>query len=88
MNEMKAAFAMMLYALANLCRFNAFAGCFVGFAYGMLAGVLDREFLGFGSTQITLLGFVCFVVFFASSIGLTMVGNCLVTDAEKADHVA
>ncbi len=60
MNEMKAVFAMMLYALAKLCRFNAFAGGFVGFAYGMLdtVGVLDREFLGFGSTQITLLGFV------------------------------
>lgn len=85
MNEMKAAFAMML---SKLCLFNAFAGCFAGFAYGMLAGVLDREFLGFGSTQITLLGVVCFVVFFASSIGLTMVGNYLVSDAEEDGHVA
>lgn len=64
MNEIKTAFAAMLYLLAKLSKFNAFAGGFVGFCYGMLASVLDREFLGLGSTQITLLGVACFVVFF------------------------
>ena len=88
MNEMKSAFAMMLYMLAKLSRFNAFAGGFAGFAYGMLAGVLDREFLGFGSTQITLLGVACFVVFFALSIGLTMAGNYFVSDIEEVGHGA
>lgn len=88
MNEIKAAFAAMLYLLAKLSRFNAFAGGFAGFCYGMLANVLDREFLGLGSTQITLIGVVCFVVFFGLSIGLTIAGNRLVYDAEEAGHAA
>lgn len=86
MNEVKTAVAVMLYALAKLSRFNAVAGGFVGFCYGMLANLLDRAFLGLGSTQITLLGVTCLVVFFALSIGFTMAGNCLVSDIEGVGH--
>lgn len=88
MNEIKTAFAAMLYLLAMISKFNAFAGGFVGFCYGMLASVLDREFLGLGSTQITLLGVACFVVFFGLSIGLTIASNRLVSDVEDAGHAA
>lgn len=84
MNEIKTALAAMLYLLAKLSRFNAFAGGFAGFCYGMLANVLDREFLGLGATQITLLGIACFFVFFGLSIGITMLSNCLLSDAEEA----
>lgn len=80
MNEIKTAFAAMLYLFAKLSRFNAWAGIICGFCYGMLANVLDREFHGLGSTQITLLGVACFVVFFGLSIGLTIAGNRLVSN--------
>lgn len=86
MNEVKGAVAVMLYALAKLSRFNAIAGGFVGFCYGMLANLLDREFLGLGSTQITLLGVACLVVCFALSIGFTIAGNYLVSDVEGVGH--
>lgn len=88
MVEIKTALAAMLHLLATLLRFNAFAAGFAGWSYGMLAGVLEREFLGLGSTQITLLGVVCFVVFFGLSIGLVRVANGLVTDIEEAGHAA
>lgn len=78
----------MLHLLAGLSQFNAFAGGFAGFCYGMLANVLEREFLGLGSTKITLLGVACFVVFYGLSIGLTIAGNRLLSDVEEAGHEA
>jgi hypothetical protein len=83
MTEVKAALPVMLFALAKLCRFNAFAGAFCGIAYGLIASTFDRVFFGLGPTQIALLGAACFVVFFASSIGLTVAGNSLVSDVES-----
>lgn len=88
MNEIKAAVAATLYLVAKLSRFNAFAGGVVGFCYGILANVLDREFLGLGSTQITLLGVACLVVFFGLSIGLTIAGNRLVSGVEETGRAA
>lgn len=82
MNEIRTAFAAMLYLLARLSRFNAFAGGFAGFCYGMLANVLDREFLGLGATQISLLGVACFVGFFGLGIAFTTLGNYL-SDVEE-----
>lgn len=84
MVEIKTALAAMLHLLATLSRFNAFLGGIVGFCYGMLANVLDREFLGLSSMQITLLGVACFAIFFGLSIGLTMIGNSLVAGADGA----
>lgn len=84
MHEGKAAVALILYGLAKLSKFNAFAGVLLGLGYGMIANLADREFLGLGSTQITLLGVACFVVFFGTSIGLTMASNWLVGDVENA----
>lgn len=83
MNDVKALLAVMLFSLAKLCRFNAFAGAFCGIAYALMASLFDREFYGLGPTQIALLGGACFVVFFASSIGLTVAGNSLVSDVES-----
>lgn len=83
MNEMKTALAMILYALSQLCRFNAFAGCFAGLAYGMIAILFDREFFGFAAHQITLFGIACFAVFSVVSFVLVMAANCLVPDSEE-----
>ena len=77
MNDAKALLAAMLFSLAKLCRFNAFAGAFCGFAYGLIANLFDREFFGLGPVQITLIGGGCFVAFFALSIGLVTLGNGL-----------
>lgn len=83
MKDLKSLLAVMLFALTKLCRFNAFAGAILGICYGLLASFIDREFLGLGSTQITLLGIGCFFVFFAASIGLTGVGNSLVSETDQ-----
>ena len=82
MNDVKALIALFLILLAKLCRFNAFAGAFAGFCYGMIASLLDREFAGMDSTQLSLLGAGCFVAFFALRFGLVAASNCLVSEAD------
>lgn len=87
MNDVNALLAMISFGLAKLSRFNAVAGAFCGIGYGFVASLLDREFLGFGSTQLTLIGIACFVVFFALSIGLTIAGNNLAPNVDtKSSH--
>lgn len=80
MKEMNQLVGAMLFGLAKLCRFNAFAGAFLGFAYSQIARLFDWEFLGLGPTQIMFLGMAVLVVFFLLSIGLTMLGNLLLSD--------
>ena len=86
MNDAKARLAVILFSLAKLCRFDAFAGAFCGFAFGLIANVFDREFFGLGPVQITLIGGGCFVAFFALSIGLTIAGNNLLPDVDPKSN--
>ena len=75
MNDLRNLTAHMYFLCAKMARWCAVLIAFCGFSYAILAGLMEREYLGLSTGKLFLVGFLGSVVMFSLSVVCVTVGN-------------